>query len=251
MTVQLYAFECGRITLATRFLLSGATGNITIPVPAFLVIHPAGKVLFDSGLNRMLLSDPAGYIGERAADVSVDFAPGQEISTQLALMDMGAADITHLVNSHLHLDHAGGNDQIPNAPVYVQAREWHWAQDPPGPGPYEKRDYSTGQEMKLIDGEHDLFGDGSVTCIPTYGHTPGHQSLRVRSEGGEFFLTADACYMRRTLEQLHLPEILHDADQMLATLHRLRRYQAAGAHMIFGHDPESWETVPRAPRRVG
>ena len=251
MTVRLYAFECGRMTLATRFLLAGEPGTVTIPVPVFLVVHPRGRLLFDTGLNTLILSDPAGYLGDRVNDVAVHFEAGETITSRLALLDLDVSGITHVVNSHLHLDHAGGNAQLPDAPIYVQRREWEWALDPQAAGPYEPRDYANGQDFRLIDGEHDVFGDGSVTCIPTPGHTPGHQSLRVRTGQGEFFLAADACYMRRTLEQLHLPEILHDSKRMLETLHELRRYQAAGARMVFGHDPVSWQALPRAPRQLG
>ncbi|TMA68197.1 MAG: MBL fold metallo-hydrolase, partial [Deltaproteobacteria bacterium] len=81
---------------------------------------------------------------------------------------------------------------------------------------YDARNYDTGHEVLAVDGEHDLFGDGRVVCLPTYGHTPGHQSLRVRLGGGDVVLTADACYLRRTLEELHLPAIVHDPPAMLA-----------------------------------
>ena len=56
---------------------------------------------------------------------------------------------------------------------------------------------------------------GMVVCVPTYGHTPGHQSLKVRLDSGEVLLTGDACYLRKTLENLHLPRVVHDREQML------------------------------------
>ena len=64
------------------------------------------------------------------------------------------------------------------------------------------RDFDLGHKLRLIDGEHDVFGDGSVICLPTYGHTPGHQSLRVRLGSGEIVLAADACYFCQTLREL-------------------------------------------------
>ena len=87
--------------------------------------------------------------------------------------------------------------------------------------------------------------------MPTYGHTPGHQSLRVRLAGGDVVLCADACYLRRTLQALHLPAIVHDAAEMLASLHRLRALQQAGARIVYGHDPDFWATVPQAPAVMG
>ena len=104
--------------------------------------------------------------------------------------------------------------------------------------------------MLAVDGEHDLFGDGSVVCIPTYGHTPGHQSLRVRLDTGEVVLAADACYLRQTLEALHLPSLYVDAEAMLDSLRMLRKLRDGGARIFFGHDPELWATLPMAPKAL-
>ncbi len=62
-------------------------------------------------------------------------------------------------------------------------------------------------------------------------------------------LTADACYLRRTLDALHLPAIVHDREAMLASLARLRALRDAGARLYYGHDPEQWATVPTGTPR--
>jgi glyoxylase-like metal-dependent hydrolase (beta-lactamase superfamily II) len=116
---------------------------------------------------------------------------------------------------------------------------------------YNRCDFDLGHKRLLIDGEHDVFGDGSVICLPTHGHTPGHQSLRVKLDGGEIVLAADACYFCRTLRERRLPRRVHDREAMLASLDRLAALQAAGARIFFGHDPEFWRTVPQAPAPVG
>lgn len=102
----------------------------------------------------------------------------------------------------------------------------------------------------MIDGEHDVFGDGAVVCFPTHGHTPGHQSLRVRIGNDAVVLTGDACYLRRTLENLHLPTAAYDREQMLESLRRLRTLRDRGAVIITGHDPELWKTIPQAPESL-
>ena len=103
-----------------------------------------------------------------------------------------------------------------------------------------------------MDGEHDVFGDGAVVCLPTYGHTPGHQSLRVQTEtGGEFVLCGDACYLRDSLVRMHLPGVIADKEAALAVFHRLREMQARGATIMYGHDPDFWKTVPQGPVRLG
>src|SRR5262249_29397982 len=117
---------------------------------------------------------------------------------------------------------------------------------------YDPRDFDHGHDVLEVDGEHDVFGDGRIVCVPTHGHTPGHQSLRVRLDSGpEVVLAADACYLRRTLDELHLPGVVYDRDAMLASLQRLRALRAAGATIVYGHDPDVWPTIPQAPATIG
>ena len=86
-----------------------------------------------------------------------------------------------------------------------------------------------------------------MVCIPTYGHTPGHQSLKVRTENGEVVITGDACYFCRTLRERRLPRFVWDREAMHASLDRLASLEKSGATLFFGHDPEFWKTVPQAP----
>src|SRR5262249_50661753 len=158
--------------------------------------------------------DPAARYGAVGKIFDVEFSAGEEIANRLDALGVDAGAVRCLVNSHLHFDHTGGNALLPNARLVVQRREWGAGQ----PGEevrrnyFFPRDYRTGQDVLQVDGEHDLFGDGRVVCIPTYGHTPGHQSLRVRLDSGEVVLTSDACYLRRTLEELRLPEVVADRE---------------------------------------
>lgn len=84
-------------------------------------------------------------------------------------------------------------------------------------------------------------------CLPTYGHTPGHQSLRVRTENNEYILCGDACYLKESLEKLRLPGIAYDKEAMLKVFQRLRDMQTRGATIMYGHDPEFWRSVPQGP----
>jgi len=112
---------------------------------------------------------------------------------------------------------------------------------------FNPRDFDLGHKLRLVDGEHDVFGDGSVVCLPTPGHTPGHQSLKLRLASGDVVLAADSCYFCRTLRERRLPRFVDDRDAMLASLDRLAALEAKGARIFFGHDPEFWQTVPQAP----
>jgi glyoxylase-like metal-dependent hydrolase (beta-lactamase superfamily II) len=251
--VRLYAMTCGWLTARSGVFLAGDSGgDLAVPVPAYLIAHPKGRVLFDSGMHTATQTDAIGRLGGLSKVFDVSFAPGEEVSRRLETLEVDASRVAFLVNSHLHFDHAGGNDQIPNARWVVQRREWEAAQDDDvaAANGFASHDYDHGHEQMLVDGEHDLFGDGSVVCLPTFGHTPGHQSLRVALRAGPVILTADACYFRKTLEQLALPPVFHDREQMLASLHRLRAWRDAGARLFFGHDPEQWKEVPQAPAQL-
>ena len=254
MTVQLYAYTCGFVTIPHGFLLAGMKGTITVPVPAYLIVHPKGRALFDSGLHLDSQSDPAGYFGEDGLKYNTfHFHPGEEIAARLTGMDVAPDRVDFIINSHLHYDHSGGNGQITNAQVVVQSREWDHAKAAADQNlGYLSKDFDTGQAVRRVDGEHDLFDDGSVVCIPTYGHTPGHQSLRVQTEtGGEFVLCGDACYLKQSLEQMHAPGVIADKEAALDVFRRFREMQARGSRIMYGHDPDFWKTVPQAPVRLG
>jgi glyoxylase-like metal-dependent hydrolase (beta-lactamase superfamily II) len=253
VSVRLYAVTCGHLTRPTGFLLAGRDGRTTVPVPAYVIVHPKGTAVFDTGLHVDAQDDPVAYAGELLTSFhEFDVGPGAELAARLGAVDVDAGAVTHVINSHLHFDHAGGNAQLPNATVVVQGREWDAAERGGAKRGYLSGDYDTGQPVQRVDGEHDVFGDGSVVCFPTYGHTPGHQSLRVRTEsGGEVVLCGDACYLRESLEADHLPGVLFDADGARASFQRFRDLQAAGARIMYGHDPDFWATVPQAPVRLG
>jgi glyoxylase-like metal-dependent hydrolase (beta-lactamase superfamily II) len=74
--------------------------------------------------------------------------------------------------------------------------------------------------------------------------------MRVRDNHRDIVLAADACYLRRTLDDLHLPGVLHDREAMLRSLHALRVLRDRDAQIFYGHDPEFWATVPQAPAAV-
>ncbi|MGD9536801.1 MAG: N-acyl homoserine lactonase family protein [Alphaproteobacteria bacterium] len=254
MTLKLYAMTCGWINGEMNNFLAGEPGRISIPVPSYLIEHPKGRVLFDTGMHPATQTDLRGRAGDRTANAfTVTFHAGEEIKGRLESLDIAPSSINYIINSHLHWDHTGGNELIPDAKVVIQKREWEAGQVPEliEANSFNPVDYRLGHQVMQIDGEHDLFGDGSVVIIPSYGHTPGHQSLKVRTGSGEIVLTADACYMRRTLEELHLPTIYHDAAQMLETLKMFRRLRAGGARIFVGHDPAFWQDVPQAPAQIG
>jgi len=249
MGVRLVPLECGWIEGSLASFLAGGEGRVRLPVPAWLVQHPRGTLLFDAGMHVDVQHDPRGRLGPIANVMTPRYVRGEEVAARLAERGVDAARVDLLACSHLHFDHAGGLAQVPNARLLVQRTEWEAGRDPDlrRANFYDPRDFDLGHTLQLLDGEHDVFGDGAVVCLPTPGHTPGHQSLRVVTESGPVVLTADACYFRRTLAEDALPPFAHDFAAMRRSLHRLRRLAAAGDRLHFGHDPEQWGTLCPAP----
>ena len=253
MSVKLFALTCGRLSGDLGYLMEGGEGRADLPIPAYLIEHPKGTALFDTGMHPDCQHDPAARVGTRTAGLfSFDFRPGEEISTRLEAIDRDPAKIDVIVNSHFHFDHVGGNALIPNAVMVVQKREWEAGMDPDiaAQRGFNRADFDLGHKVIQADGEHDLFGDGSVVCLPTYGHTPGHQSLKVRLASRDVVLAADACYFCRTLRERRLPQRVYDRQAMLASLDKLARFETAGARIFFGHDGEFWKGVPQAPTAI-
>jgi glyoxylase-like metal-dependent hydrolase (beta-lactamase superfamily II) len=235
VTVTLHTFTTGWLTTDRAGLIEGGQGMVRIPVVSHLVEHPSGRVVFDTGLHHDLRAEPADRLGFLAELFTPELAVGHAVDERV---DAVAGGVDVVVCSHLHFDHCGGNAHLGDVPVVVQRAEWDAAHGGDPTAGYLAADYDTGQDVRLVDGEHDLFGDGTVVCIPTPGHTAGHQSLRVRTGGGEYVLTGDACYFRETLETGRLPVFGFDPEQQRDSLDVLRRLGASGATLLFGHDVE-------------
>jgi N-acyl homoserine lactone hydrolase len=250
MVTALYAFTCGTVTGPFR---GDEAGDLALPVPCYLIDHPQGMALVDTGLHPGVRDDPHARVGWVADVLRLELPDGHDLASRLAALGIDPGRLRYLVNTHMHFDHAGGNVLVPpHVELVVQAREWTAANDRQGieTNFYNPDDYGQGRPVRAVDGEHDLYRDGSVVLLPTYGHTPGHQSLRVSVGGEELILCADACYFADWMDSEEMPPYGFDKDQELASLRYLRSLRDAGAHMVYGHDTEQWATLPQAPAPI-
>ena len=242
MTVELVPLECGWVRQAQSILETGASNDdIDIPVPAWLIRHPKETVLFDAGLHPDLAKSPE-TLGRLASLFTPILDEGGSIRGRLEGAGVDPDGALTVIVSHCHFDHVGGLCELPNARLVVQQAEWQAAH--PGDGlSYDPALYDLGHDVTTVDGDHDLFGDGAVTCIPTPGHSVGHQSLRVVTASGPVLVAADACYFARTLDGGALPSFGSDREAQKRSLGRLRAERSMGAEVIPGHDPEVWRRL--------
>jgi glyoxylase-like metal-dependent hydrolase (beta-lactamase superfamily II) len=244
MGIELFAFGCGWFQAPKPFFGRDDGAEVIVaPVPAYLIRHPThGLAVFDTGIgHRFRLAADAVLPPEQ---VGFDFREGDELAARLRAADIDPAAVRWVINSHLHPDHCGGNAFFSNATVVIQRRELEAARHNEDGYMYDPVDFDLGQPLLEIDGEHDLFGDGTLVLFPTYGHTPGHQSARVKLASGDVVLTADCCYMEHNLDHLGIPAINKDKEASLDVLRRLRVMRDNGTRILFGHDPDQWQRVP-------
>lgn len=247
--IKLYSINCGWLNGPTSFFLAGEPGRLRVPVPVFLIDHPKGMTLFDTGVTQRMQE----RVQKNAAisGFSVDLKPEGEIGARLRFMGIDPGAIRWVALSHLHLDHCAGLASIPNATLLVQRAEYGIARSEAGGPEYDPSYFDLGHPVKELDGEFDLYGDGSFVLFPSPGHTAGHQCARVRLPSGDVILTGDCCYTKRTMDELKLPSRAFDAEHHLASVLRLRELRGQGARIFYGHDPEQWVGMAETPTLVG
>lgn len=207
--------------------------QIRYPVPAYVIETADERILVDTGLHPAAAADAAGHYATDALGLfQLEQPTGIAEQTDLTT-------ITRVVMTHLHFDHAGGLTLLPpSVPVFVQRREWEAAHDRAAvaknfflPADYAAAD----QQVVLVDGDHDLIGDGSIELLLTPGHTPGHQSVRV---GNGLVIGGDVSHFASGLDDHRFPIFGDDFLVQADSADRLRALRDAGAVVRPGHDPD-------------
>lgn len=222
------------------------------PVPGVLLQCDGGWLLLDTGFNTALVRDPALYrrFFPRVEYRPVLPGPGEPIEEELAAVGVDIDQICAVAISHLHHDHAGGLKLFAGrVPVHAQRRELEYGMlNTPEPEKHAmaRVDYDDPRiDWRLTDGEEEIAP--GVTVIPTYGHTPGHQSFLVTLDdsvgGGGFVFAFDAADLTENIEQeLPIGGVV-DIDPM-ETVEPIRRLKKLAAEkdcvLVPGHDPVVW-----------
>lgn len=237
----------------------GAPDDIRLrePVPGVLLQTDGGWVLLDTGFNTALIRDPALY---RRYYPALDYRPvlpgdGEPIEESLAGIGVDIDDIHLVAVSHLHVDHAGGLKLFAGrVPVCAQRRELDYGlSNHPEPERHSifRVDFDDPRiDWRLADGEAEIAP--GVTAVPTYGHTPGHQSFVVELDesvgGGGFVFAFDAADLTENIEQeLAIGGFIDvDPQETVEPIRRLKRLATdKGYPLIPGHDPHVWPAMTR------
>jgi len=159
---MLYLFSSGTLEV----------GGVEVPVPFFLIRHPEGDIVVDGGNPLTVAVDARAHLGGLADVFRVHMTEEQHCVAQLRELGIPTESVSHLVQSHLHIDHTGALGHFPDATVIVQAQELHAARaaDPPHAQGYVREDIDQAEfDWRPVEGEVDLFGDRAIRLLPTPG----------------------------------------------------------------------------------
>jgi N-acyl homoserine lactone hydrolase len=254
-SVRLYAFDCGRIEFKDMGLFSD-TGeydgkSATLVDPCFLIRHPKGNLLWDTGLGDALVgrNDPANEAG-------VSLRVRVRLLDQMAAIGIAPSNVTYVAFSHFHLDHTGNANAFPAATWILNQAEVDWALAAVTPPVVDVTNLSVIKTVatRMINGDYDVFQDGTVRILKAPGHTPGHQVLLLTlAKSGSVLLSGDLYHLRsdrpragRTTARV-MPINTSRADS-LASVDRIETIlKNTHARLIIQHDPDDFKLLPVSP----
>jgi glyoxylase-like metal-dependent hydrolase (beta-lactamase superfamily II) len=225
--------------------------DIKIPINMWILDHPMGLVVYDTG-NNVAISD--GNCSSHWVQGLCDFLlPDQTrddvIDRYLDRLGYTIDDVKIVITSHSHLDHIANIEMFPNAIHVIQKIELYqawWPEKFQRGGAHVLADYDDARDFDYfaLEGDYDLFGDGSVMIYSTPGHTLGHQSVKVQLPNtGTVILSQDAIWMEENLEgyPAGLNYSILDYSHSVERLTRMRDLE--NAPLWFGHSIKQYEAM--------
>jgi len=224
--------------------------DITIPVSMWIIDHPKGLVVFDTG-NNVAVGD--GGCTAHWAKGNCDFLkPSQKredvIDMQLKKLGYSTDKVKVVVHSHSHLDHIGNIEMFPNAIHMIQKKELYqgwWPEKFQGRainGSFVQADIDGARDFNYVEleGDYDLFGDGSMQILSTPGHTLGHQSMKVKMGAKTIVISQDAIWMKENLDG-YAAGLNYSVQDYFKSLNRLKAIRdLEGADILMAHDADQY-----------
>ncbi len=247
-SLKLYAFNCGHIrfdTLGAFNIEDDETDVRELIVPCYIVEHPDGRMLWDGGLPSST-AEADGWQGNNRLD--------RTLASQLAELDLGfdLRSLDYVAFSHMHYDHVGVANEIEGATWLVQRPEYEamfgGSSEVPATQP-ELYENLRDAERIILEGDHDVFGDGRVRILSAPGHTPGHQALFLDlAATGPLVLSGDLYHFRLSRADRRVPTFNVDAEATLASMDRIEAFvEEAGATFWIEHDLALFQELDTAP----
>jgi N-acyl homoserine lactone hydrolase len=237
-TLKLYIFDCGTLKSGNPDpLLQRGITTTDMSVTAYLIVHPRGTLLWETGVIADELIQPTGTTEARAT-------AKKTLRGQLSEIGYKPSDITYLALSHNHYDHSANANEFAASTWLVQKpeRAVMFPDTPPANPSAASARFSNLKNSKtvLLDGDHDVFGDGTVVIISTPGHTPGHQSLFLKlAKTGALVLSGDLYHYpaERTLKDFTPFANLGNAEKETASKAKVETLlKEKGAKLWIQHD---------------
>jgi glyoxylase-like metal-dependent hydrolase (beta-lactamase superfamily II) len=225
--------------------------DITIPVSMWIIDHPKGLMVFDTG-NNVAVSD-GGCQSHWAKGICEFVKPSQKredvIDMQLKKLGYSVDKVKVVVHSHTHHDHIGNIEMFPNAIHMMQKKELYqgwWPEKFQGReqlnGVFVQADIdgTRGFNFVELEGDYDVFGDGSVQLLSTPGHTLGHQSMKVKMGAKTIVITQDAVWMKENLEG-YAAGLNYSVQDYFKSVNRLKAIRdLEGAELLMAHDGDQY-----------
>ena len=248
-SLKLYVFDCGRIrvdSLARFSIEDDETDVRELVVPCYVVDHPDGTMLWDGGLPSSI-ADTDGWEGTTRLD--------RTLADQLAELDLGfdLQSFDYVAFSHMHYDHVGVANEVEGGTWLVQSAEYEAmfgdSLELPTAAQPELWENLGDADRLVLNGDHDVFGDGRVRIISAPGHTPGHQALLLDlTNTGPLMLSGDLYHFRLSREDRRVPTFNYDAEMTLASMERVEALVTeTGATFWIEHDLALFEELEKAP----
>jgi N-acyl homoserine lactone hydrolase len=253
---KLYRLDCGHSLANDKSVWTPGENvgrTIEFSSTCWLIEHESEWLLWDTGVPQSALNDPKGW---STLPKLIVYHLDKTLTDQLAAIGLKPVDMTYVALSHTHGDHIGNVSLFPNSTVLMQRAEYEWISSPDGPNDnvnqlkaLARKLLGTPKHLKLLAGDTDVFGDGSVTLVSTPGHTPGHQSLLVHLKNSDFIiLSGDVVHLEENFEKNTVPSLNTDEAASIASMDRIRRMIATyKAKLFINHDKAQSDTLKLLP----
>lgn len=254
--LRLTVVDCGPLNPEANKLVAFAPGKVEVVTTVGIIEHPKhGLILWDTGINHAV-ADPEqcdAYWGAGIRDAfgGHGFTRDHAIDAQLKKLGSKPEDVRYVVYSHLHLDHAGGMSYFPKAVHVAQRDELRYALWPDTwtRPVYCQNDFKDIRSLDILelDGDFDLFDDGTMRLIRTSGHTPGHQALILDlPQRGKLCLGADVGHLRDGYEAMVPMPWDWSASAMTLTRLRMKQLERAGVPVFLCHEAKDFAKLPNS-----